>query len=61
MCAPYTHELTFAVGAKVPTPFASLAFEPIDGYSQSVPYHLFVFLFPMHKLTYIVSFVMIQV
>jgi lathosterol oxidase len=70
---------------KVHTPWAALAFTPMDGFSQSVPYHLFVFLIralgacagagreltrrlrcgccaapAMHKLTYLVSFVMLQ-
>jgi lathosterol oxidase len=42
------------------TPFAALAFTPMDGFSQSLPYHMFVFTIPMHKLTYILSFVAIQ-
>lgn len=37
----------------IPTPFASHAFNPFDGYLQSVPYHLFVYLFPLHKYTYL--------
>jgi lathosterol oxidase len=45
---------------KVHTPFASLAFTPMDGFSQSLPYHIFVFCIPMHKLTYLMSFVAIQ-
>lgn len=45
---------------KVATPFAALAFTPLDGYVQSLPYHMFIFIFPMHKLTYLLSFVMIQ-
>lgn len=44
----------------VPTPFASHAFHPIDGYLQSVPYHLFVFLFPMHRIAYLVLFVAVN-
>ena len=34
----------------VPTPFASHAFHPVDGWLQSLPYHLFVFLIPFHKV-----------
>jgi len=45
----------------VPTPFASHAFHPVDGYSQSVPYHLFVFLFPMQRQLYLVLFVLVNI
>ena len=45
----------------VPTPFASHAFHPLDGYLQSVPYHLFIFIFPIHRLVYLVLFVLINV
>ena len=34
------------VALLVPTPFASHVFSPLDNYLQSVPYHLFIFLFP---------------
>ena len=34
----------------VPTPFASHAFHWLDGFAQSSPYHIFVFLFPLHKV-----------
>ncbi|ESK88679.1 c-5 sterol desaturase [Moniliophthora roreri MCA 2997] len=44
----------------VPTPFASHAFHPVDGWAQSVPYHLFVFLFPMHRALYLVLFVCVN-
>ncbi|KAH6913165.1 fatty acid hydroxylase [Coprinopsis sp. MPI-PUGE-AT-0042] len=44
----------------IPTPFASHAFHPIDGYLQSVPYHLFVFLFPLHRMVYLVLFVLVN-
>lgn len=37
----------------IPTPFASHAFNPFDGYLQSIPYHLFVYIFPLHKYTYL--------
>ncbi|KAK3047112.1 c-5 sterol desaturase [Extremus antarcticus] len=45
----------------MPTPYASHAFHPLDGFSQSVPYHLFPFLFPLHKFAYIALFTFIQV
>jgi Delta7-sterol 5-desaturase len=33
----------------VPTPWASHAFHPVDGFLQSTPYHVYAFLFPMNK------------
>lgn len=45
----------------VPTPFASHAFHPIDGFLQSSPYHLYVFLFPMHKLSYLAFFFFVNI
>ncbi|KAJ6628775.1 C5-sterol desaturase, partial [Mycena sp. CBHHK59/15] len=44
----------------IPTPFASHAFHPIDGYLQSVPYHLFIFLFPVHRMLYLGMFVFVN-
>ena len=44
----------------VPTPFASHAFHPLDGYLQSIPYHLFIFLFPMHQKLYLGMFVFVN-
>ena len=46
---------------KVPTPFASHAFHPIDGFLQSIPYHIYPFLFPLHKLTYLGLFLFVNV
>lgn len=46
---------------KVPSPFASHAFHPLDGFAQSVPYHIYVFLFPMHKLMYLGLFVFVNI
>ena len=37
----------------VPTPFASHAFHPVDGYLQSVPYHMACYMFPIHKYMFI--------
>ena len=48
------------VALLVPTPFASHAFHPLDGYLQSVPYHLFIFLFPIHRLVYLILFVLVN-
>jgi lathosterol oxidase len=45
----------------VSTPFASHAFHPVDGWAQSLPYHIYVMLFPMHKVVYMVMFVLVNV
>ncbi|KAI0279264.1 fatty acid hydroxylase [Russula aff. rugulosa BPL654] len=44
----------------IPTPFASHAFHPLDGYLQSVPYHLFIFVFPLHRWLYLGLFVFVN-
>lgn len=46
---------------KVPTPFASHAFHPMDGFLQSCPYHIYPFLFPLHKLTYLGLFIFVNI
>lgn len=46
---------------KIPTPFASHAFHPLDGFLQSLPYHLYPLLFPLHKVVYLVLFVLVNV
>jgi lathosterol oxidase len=46
---------------KVPTPFASHAFHPIDGFLQSLPYHLYVFLFPMPKYLYLGMYFLVNI
>lgn len=46
---------------KVPTPYASHAFHPVDGFLQSVPYHIYPFLFPLHKVVYLILFVIVNV
>lgn len=51
---------TYARATTVPTPFASHAFHPLDGYFQSLPYHIFIFIFPLHKKLYLVLFVLIN-
>lgn len=45
----------------MPTPYASHAFHPLDGFLQSVPYHVFPFIFPLQKFAYLGLFVFIQV
>ena len=44
----------------MPTPYASHAFHPVDGWSQSVPYHVFPFIFPLQKFAYVLLFVFIN-
>ena len=45
---------------KVPTPYASHAFHPIDGFLQSCPYHIYPFLFPLHKIVYLGLFLAVN-
>jgi lathosterol oxidase len=44
----------------MPTPFASHAFHPLDGFAQSVPYHVYPYLFPLNKVAYIALFIFIN-
>ncbi|TFK75100.1 fatty acid hydroxylase [Pluteus cervinus] len=44
----------------VPTPFSSHAFHPVDGWLQSIPYHIFILVFPLHRVLYLVLFVLIN-
>jgi lathosterol oxidase len=45
----------------MPTPYASHAFHPFDGFAQSVPYHVFPFILPLHKFSYLVLFTFINI
>lgn len=45
----------------MPTPYASHAFHPMDGYAQGLPYHIFPFLFPLQKFAYVFLFVFINI
>ncbi|KAL1959993.1 hypothetical protein VTO42DRAFT_661 [Malbranchea cinnamomea] len=45
----------------MPTPYASHAFHPLDGWSQSLPYHFFPFIFPLQKVAYVLLFVAINI
>ena len=45
----------------MPTPFASHAFHPLDGFAQSVPYHVFPFIFPLQKFAYIGLFIFVNI
>ncbi|KAF7798739.1 hypothetical protein EIP86_009964 [Pleurotus ostreatoroseus] len=44
----------------VPTPFASYAFNPLDGFAQSLPYHFFPFIFPLHQKVFLGFFVFVN-
>ncbi|KAK7214844.1 hypothetical protein V2G26_002847 [Clonostachys chloroleuca] len=44
----------------IPTPWASFAFHPLDGWAQSLPYHVFVYVCPMQKHLYMFLFVVVQ-
>ncbi|KAG7192318.1 c-5 sterol desaturase [Scheffersomyces spartinae] len=42
------------------TPFASHAFHPVDGWCQSLPYHIYPLLFPLHKVLYLALFLFVN-
>lgn len=42
------------------TPFASHAFHPVDGYTQSLPYHIYPLLFPLNKVSYLLLFTFVN-
>ncbi|GCF01544.1 c-5 sterol desaturase [Zygosaccharomyces mellis] len=42
------------------TPFASHAFHPVDGYIQSLPYHLYPMLMPLNKVSYLLLFTFVN-
>ncbi|OTB06920.1 hypothetical protein M426DRAFT_318630 [Hypoxylon sp. CI-4A] len=44
----------------MPTPYASHAFHPVDGWAQSLPYHIFPLLFPMNKFASVGLFVFVN-
>lgn len=44
----------------MPTPYASHAFHPVDGWAQALPYHIFPLLFPLQKLAYVGLFVFVN-
>ncbi|EIW74859.1 hypothetical protein CONPUDRAFT_159631 [Coniophora puteana RWD-64-598 SS2] len=37
----------------VPTPFSAYAIHPVDVCIQSLPYHIFIFVFPLHRWLYL--------
>lgn len=42
------------------TPFASHAFHPVDGWAQSLPYHIFPLFFSLHKVSYLFLFTFVN-
>ncbi|EDO17484.1 hypothetical protein Kpol_1058p21 [Vanderwaltozyma polyspora DSM 70294] len=42
------------------TPFASHAFHPVDGYIQSLPYHIYPLLMPLNKYLYLFLFTFVN-
>ncbi|KAF2181166.1 C-5 sterol desaturas-like protein [Zopfia rhizophila CBS 207.26] len=44
----------------MPTPYASHAFHPLDGFAQGFPYHMFPFIFPLQKFAYVFFFVFVN-
>ena len=42
------------------TPFASHAFHPVDGFFQSLPYHIYPLFFPLHKVLYLFLFTFVN-
>lgn len=45
---------------KIPTPWASCAFHPLDGWAQSVPYLVFPYLFPVQKHQYMIMYAFVK-
>lgn len=45
----------------IPTPWSAYAFHPVDGYLQSIPYHLFIFIFPLHRVAYLSLFTTVTI
>ena len=45
----------------MPTPYASHAFHPLDGFAQSIQYHVYPYLFPLQKFAYIALFIFINI
>ncbi|KAK6354125.1 c-5 sterol desaturase [Orbilia blumenaviensis] len=45
----------------MPSPYASHAFHPVDGWAQSLPYHLFPLILPLWKYAYVGLFVFVNI
>jgi lathosterol oxidase len=54
MRAPYKWIHRYHHAFRTPSPWASLALHPLEAFVQGLPYHLFVFLFPLHIGVYAV-------
>lgn len=46
---------------KIPSPFASHAFHPVDGFMQGLPYHIYPFFFPLHKVLYLALYIFVNI
>ena len=57
--APYRLLHGYHHSFRTPTPWVSFAFHPLDSYIQALPYHIFVFLFPIHIGVYLVALVFV--
>ena len=42
------------------TPFTSHAFHPVDGYFQSLSYHIYPMILPLHKISYLILFTFVN-
>jgi lathosterol oxidase len=45
---------------RTPTAWVSFAFHPLDSFIQALPYHLFIFLFPLHFGVYVAALVLVN-
>ncbi|KAF3920396.1 hypothetical protein ABW20_dc0103119 [Dactylellina cionopaga] len=45
----------------MPSPYASHAFHPVDGWAQSLPYHFFPLVLPLWKYAYVGLFVFVNI
>ena len=45
---------------RVPSPWTSMAFHPLDSFAQAAPHHLFAFLFPVHVGVYMFFIMFLQ-
>ncbi|MCB0501220.1 MAG: sterol desaturase family protein [Bacteroidetes bacterium] len=50
---PYKHLHYYHHQFRLPTPWASVAFHPVDSFAQALPHHLCMFLFPVHIYVYL--------
>lgn len=44
---------------KETTPWSAFSFHPLDGFAQSVPYHLYALFFPMHSRLYALTLTLV--